>query len=133
MAYTILIVDDSPTTRKYVRGELEQLGHEVVEAIDGTSALQTLERQVPALVISDVNMAPMDGLTLVTHIRQRFSRAELPVLMLTTEAGDDLKAKGRAVGASGWLTKPFDPSRMSAVIAHLLQNRGRTNKGDARE
>lgn len=120
MSHTILIVDDSPTTRKYVREELERLGHQVIEAIDGTAALQLLSTQLPALVISDVNMAPMDGLTFVERVRARFSRATLPVLMLTTEAGDDLKAQGRAAGASGWLTKPFDPARMGAVINHLL-------------
>lgn len=124
MAHTILIVDDSPTTRRYVRAELEQLGHVVLEAADGAAALQLLERERPALVISDVNMAPIDGLALVVRIRERFSRSELPVLMLTTEAGDDLKAKGRVAGATGWLTKPFDPARMNAVITHVLTSRG---------
>lgn len=122
VAHTILIVDDSPTTRRYVRGELESLGHHVLEASDGAAALELLEHARPALVISDVNMAPMDGLTLVARIRQRFSRKELPILMLTTEAGDDLKAQGRAVGASGWLTKPFDPARMHSVIQHVLSS-----------
>lgn len=71
-------------------------------------------------------MAPMDGLALVSRIRARFSRAQLPILMLTTEAGDNLKERGRAAGATGWLVKPFDPVRMPAVIAHVLAARGRT-------
>ncbi|MDB4972725.1 MAG: cheY1 [Myxococcaceae bacterium] len=91
-----------------------------------------LSTHVPALVISDVNMAPMDGLALLTQIRMRFSRAELPVLMLTTEAGDDLKAKGKAAGASGWLTKPFDPARTAAVLEHLLAGAARSPVGQVR-
>lgn len=133
MAQTILIVDDSATTRRYVRSELERLGYAVVEAPDGESALRSLEQEVPALVISDLNMAPIDGLSLVARIRARFSRAELPVLMLTTEAGDDLKAQGRAVGATGWLTKPFDPTRMSAVIQHVLTHSSRSQRESVRE
>lgn len=65
MVHTILIVDDSPTTRAYVRSELTRLGFVVIEATDGTNALRMLDRQTPSLVISDVNMAPMDGLTLL--------------------------------------------------------------------
>lgn len=124
MVHTILIVDDSPTTRIYVRTELTRLGFVVIEATDGKNALQMLEHQKPALVISDVNMAPMDGLTLLGKIRERYTREQLPVLMLTTEAGDDLKVRGKNLGASGWLTKPFDPKRMGAVIQHLLSGKG---------
>lgn len=120
MSHTIMIVDDSPIARRYVRLELERLGHEVIEATDGYAALKILAEIVPSLVISDVNMGPMDGLAFVAQVRKKFSRSELPVLMLTTEAGDDLKAKGRAAGASGWLVKPFDPVRMSTVINHVL-------------
>jgi len=120
MAHKILIVDDSPTARRFVRNELQKLGYEVFEAIDGTDALELLKNLSPALVISDVNMAPMDGLTFVAQLRKQFTRSQLPVLMLTTEAGDDMKIRGRAVGASGWLVKPFDPTHMSAVVAHVL-------------
>lgn len=120
MVHTILLVDDSVTARKHVRRELERHGHQVIEAVDGESALQLIVTASPSLVISDVNMSPMDGLTLLARIRKLFSARELPVLMLTTEVSDELKATGRAAGATGWLVKPFDPERMGAVIAHVL-------------
>ncbi|HEY6882230.1 MAG TPA: response regulator [Polyangiales bacterium] len=123
--HTVLIVDDSVTARRVVRRELERLGHHVVEASNGEDALVSLSQQAPALVISDVNMGPMDGLTLLANIRRTFSAAQLPVLMLTTEAGDDLKARGRVLGATGWLVKPFEPERMGAVITHVLTSRSR--------
>jgi two-component system, chemotaxis family, chemotaxis protein CheY len=120
MANTILIVDDSTMVRRYVRQSLEALGFEVVEAADGESALKQVSRGLPALVISDVNMAPMNGFELLAALRARYSRKELPILMLTTEADDKLKLRGKEVGANGWLVKPFDPARMSAVVQHLL-------------
>lgn len=121
MGQMILIVDDSAMVRKYVRQSLEALNYRVVDAANGPDALTELALHKPSLVISDVNMAPMDGFELVRQIRQTYSRAELPILMLTTEADDEYRARGRAVGANGWLVKPFDPQRMGAVIGHLLK------------
>lgn len=120
MANTILIVDDSSMVRRYVRQALEALGFEVIEAGDGQSALVQLTLKKPALVISDVNMAPMNGFELIDAIRKKYSRQELPILMLTTEADDKMKARGKSAGANGWLVKPFDPARMSAVVQHVL-------------
>lgn len=120
MAHSILVVDDSTMVRRYVRQALEALGYEVREAANGLAALKSVAEQRPALVISDVNMAPMNGFDLVRELRAQLSRAELPILMLTTEADDEMKARGKQLGASGWLVKPFDPVRMSAVIQHLL-------------
>lgn len=129
----ILIVDDSVTARRFVRAALEARGYSVAEATDGEAALASLEKAVPVLVISDVNMGPMDGLSLLSEIRRRFTPKQLPVLMLTTEAGDELKARGRAAGATGWLVKPFDPQRMGAVIEHVLADGARhTENGRAR-
>jgi two-component system chemotaxis response regulator CheY len=120
MAHSILVVDDSTMVRRYVRQALEALGYEVHEAANGLAALESVAKQRPALVISDVNMAPMNGFDLVRELRTTLSRAELPILMLTTEADDEMKARGKQLGASGWLVKPFDPVRMSAVVQHLL-------------
>jgi two-component system chemotaxis response regulator CheY len=120
MAITILIVDDSSMVRRYVRQALETLGFEVIEAGDGESALALVARKKPALVISDVNMAPMNGFELIDALRKRYTRQELPILMLTTEADDKMKARGKTAGANGWLVKPFDPQRMSAVVQHVL-------------
>ncbi len=124
MAITILIVDDSSMVRRYVRKEMEALGYDVVEAGDGETALGKLASSKPALVISDVNMAPMNGFELIDAIRKRYTRQELPILMLTTEADDKMKARGKTAGANGWLVKPFDPVRMNAVVQHVLASSG---------
>lgn len=120
MANTILIVDDSAMVRRYVRQALESMGFEVVDAGDGPSALAALADRKFDLVISDVNMSPMNGFQLLDEIRKLHSRKDLPILMLTTEADDKMKARGKAAGANGWLVKPFEPVRMSAVVKHLL-------------
>ncbi|MET0287750.1 MAG: response regulator [Polyangiales bacterium] len=120
MAITILIVDDSSMVRRYVRQALEALSFEVIEAGDGETALGLVARHRPALVISDVNMAPMNGFELIDALRKRYTRQELPILMLTTEADDKMKARGKSAGANGWLVKPFDPQRMNAVVQHVL-------------
>ncbi|HEX6239504.1 MAG TPA: response regulator [Polyangiales bacterium] len=123
MAHSILVVDDSTMVRRYVRQALEALGYEVREAANGQAALKSVAEQRPALVISDVNMAPMNGFDLVRELRTQLSRTDLPILMLTTEADDEMKARGKQLGASGWLVKPFDPVRMGAVVQHLLNAR----------
>ncbi|HEX5657057.1 MAG TPA: response regulator [Polyangiales bacterium] len=130
---TILIVDDSSMVRRYVRQALEALGFEVIEAGDGESALAQVASKRPALVISDVNMAPMNGFELLDNLRKRYTRQQLPILMLTTEADDAMKARGKEAGANGWLVKPFDPARMNAVVQHLLAASARAaQEGQAR-
>ncbi len=123
MNATVLIVDDSVTLRRVLRKELEGSGYRVVEAPDGATALQQLEAEPVQLVITDLNMDPMNGFELVTRIREKRPREALPVLFLTTEAGDDLKVKGKAVGANGWLVKPLVPPRLHAALTHLLSKR----------
>lgn len=121
MATTILIVDDSVSVRAMLRKALTQGGHEVLEASDGTVALDVLGNRLPDLVITDVNMGEMDGLTLCARIRERHPKGALPVLVLTTESGEDMRQRGRAVGASGWLVKPFDQKRILTVVSYVLQ------------
>lgn len=118
---TVLIVDDSPSIRRRVRAALEDGGHAVLEAADGATALALLELNRADLVITDMNMDVMTGLELVTKIRARHSRQALPVLFLTTEAGDDMKTRGRAVGADGWLVKPADAHRLREVVGYVLR------------
>lgn len=120
MNATVLIVDDSVTLRRVLRKELEGGGYRVVEAADGATALQQLEAEPIQLVITDLNMDPMNGFELVARIREKRPREVLPVLFLTTEAGDDLKLKGKGVGANGWLVKPLVPARLHAALQHLL-------------
>jgi len=118
----ILIVDDSAMVRRHVRATIEKLGHVVAEAADGSEALESIAKTRPSLVISDVNMAPMDGFTLLSKIRASFTREVLPVLMLTTEGDDKLKQRGKTAGANGWLVKPFDPGRLGDVVSHVLSS-----------
>ena len=119
---TILIVDDSPTLRRMLKKELSGLGHEVTEFGDGVTALDYLASHVPALVISDVNMAPMDGFSFVNQVRRQHPREQLPVLFFTTEASDALKQRGRDAGANGWLTKPLVVAQLQRAIQHLLRH-----------
>jgi two-component system chemotaxis response regulator CheY len=116
----ILAVDDSVSMRKMVAYTLRCGGYEVVEAVDGVDAIGQLERQVVDVVITDQNMPNMDGLTLTRTLRADRRWNRLPILVLTTEAGDALKQEGRAAGATGWLVKPFEPRRLLEVLAKVV-------------
>jgi two-component system, chemotaxis family, chemotaxis protein CheY len=121
MATTILIVDDSPTMRSMVRCALEEDRHRVLEAPDGRAALTAVEHTPPDLVITDVNMPEMDGLSLVRALRMRARQRFTPILVLTTEHGDAMKQRGREAGATGWLVKPFDPEQLRRVVDRVLK------------
>ena len=111
MAKTILAVDDSGSLRQMVAFSLTAAGYQVVQAVDG---------QVVDLVLTDQNMPNMDGLTLIKSLRGMSSYQKVPILMLTTESSDEMKAKGRAAGANGWLVKPFDPKRLIDVVQKVI-------------
>jgi two-component system chemotaxis response regulator CheY len=106
--------------RQMVGITLTGAGHEVQQAADGREALQIAERQTFDLVITDVNMPVMDGLTLVRHLRNLPSYRGVPLLVLTTEATTERKLEGKAAGATGWLVKPFNPDRLLATVAKVL-------------
>jgi two-component system chemotaxis response regulator CheY len=116
----ILAVDDSAAMRQMVGITLSGAGHEVEQAADGCEALQMAERARFDLVITDVNMPKMDGITLVRELRGLASYKYVPMLVLTTEATAERKQAGKAAGATGWLVKPFDPERLLATIAKVL-------------
>jgi two-component system chemotaxis response regulator CheY len=107
--------------RQMVSMTLRNAGHEVLEAFDGREALE-LAKNHPAvdLVITDVNMPNMDGITLVKELRQLVHYRGVPLLVLTTEATAEKKLEGKAAGATGWLVKPFDPERLLATIAKVV-------------
>jgi two-component system chemotaxis response regulator CheY len=123
MPTTILIVDDSRTMRSMVRGALEADQHHVVEAPDGAAALVALEATPADMVITDVNMPEMDGLKLVRALRERPHYRFTPILVLTTEAGVEMKQRGREAGATGWLVKPFDSDRLRQTVLQVLRRR----------
>jgi two-component system chemotaxis response regulator CheY len=117
----ILAVDDSPSMRQMVGLTLKSAGYEVLEACDGREALNIAKEQAPVdLVITDVNMPNMDGLTLVRELRMLPHYRGVPLLVLTTEASAEKKLEGKAAGATGWVVKPFSPDRLLATIARIL-------------
>ena len=117
---TILAVDDSPSMRQMVRATLESAGYGVVEAADGTEALEWARKNSVDLVISDVNMPNMDGIQLVSELRALPSYRLTPLLLLTTESGQDKKLEGKRAGATGWIVKPFSPAQLIATLGRLL-------------
>ena len=117
---SILAVDDSASLRQMVAFTLKSAGYEVIEAVDGVDALEKLRQRSVDLVLTDQNMPRMDGLSLVKQLRSMPAFAKTPILILTTESGDDMKQAGRQAGATGWLVKPFDPRRLTEVVAKVL-------------
>ncbi|MGH8188570.1 MAG: response regulator [Steroidobacteraceae bacterium] len=116
----ILAVDDSASMRQMVRFTLESAGFKVVQAADGVEALDFAKANEVDLVLTDVNMPRMDGITLVRELRTLASYKFTPMLVLTTEAGSDAKQRGRQAGATGWIVKPFSPEQLLATIARVL-------------
>jgi two-component system chemotaxis response regulator CheY len=120
MGRTALIVDDSASIRQMVAFTLQQAGFAVVEGSNGEDALQKLDKQGVELIITDLNMPVMDGITFISQLRRRSATKYTPVLMLTTESQVEKKQQGRAAGATGWIVKPFHPGKLLDVIAKVL-------------
>jgi two-component system chemotaxis response regulator CheY len=119
MAKTIMVVDDSLSIRQVVGIALKQAGYDVIEGVDGKDALAKLTGQKVNLIISDVNMPNMDGITFVRELKTRPAYKFTPVLMLTTESQEDKKEQGKAAGARAWLVKPFKPDVLLAAVQKL--------------
>jgi two-component system, chemotaxis family, chemotaxis protein CheY len=117
---TILAVDDSGSLRQMLSFTLKSAGYSVVEAVDGRDGLAKARQGRFDLVLTDQNMPAMDGLTLIRSLRALPEYEKTPILMLTTESSDEMKAKGRAAGANGWLVKPFDPRRLTEVVKKVI-------------
>lgn len=120
MAKTIMIVDDSPSLRQAVVIALKGAGYDVIEAGDGKQGLEQLDGRKVNLIISDINMPNMDGITMVTEIKRMPAYKFTPIIMLTTEAGADMKEKGKAAGVKAWVVKPFKPDQMLDAVAKLM-------------
>lgn len=120
MTKTILAVDDSASLRQMVVFSLQAAGYQVTEAADGSEGLEKARRQKFDLILTDQNMPNMDGLAFIRSLRQMGAYSSVPVLMLTTESSDEMKAKGKAAGANGWLVKPFDPQRLTEVVKKVI-------------
>ncbi len=116
----ILIVDDSISMRQMVGFTLKQGGFDVVEAEHGKAALDQLGKSAVDLIITDLNMPVMDGITLIQNVRKLPAMKTKPILMLTTEGLASKKEQGKAAGATGWIVKPFDPEKLLQTIAKVL-------------
>jgi two-component system chemotaxis response regulator CheY len=116
----ILAVDDSRSMRQMVSQTLQDAGFETELACDGVEALELAKRYSADLVLTDVNMPNMDGITLVKRLRELPEYRYKPILVLTTESSMEKKMEGKNAGASGWIVKPFDPDRLVATVRRVL-------------
>ncbi len=117
----LLIVDDSTMLRDMLTYALNEGGYsEVTEAVDGVDGLAKAKQTQFDLIISDVNMPNMDGLTMISQIRELPQYSKTPILVLTTERSDNMKTKGKAVGATGWIIKPFVPDQLLKAVNIVL-------------
>lgn len=119
MAKTIMVVDDSASIRMVVGIALRGAGYEVIEAKDGTDAVAKLTGQKVHLIISDVNMPNMDGISFVKAVKQMPAYRFTPIIMLTTESDEAKKREGQAAGAKAWVVKPFKPEQMLGAVQKL--------------
>jgi two-component system chemotaxis response regulator CheY len=117
---TILTVDDTASMRQMISFTLHSVGHEVIQASDGQEALKVLEGKKVDLVIADINMPNMDGITLLKSLRALADYKFTPVLMLTTESQDAKRQQGKVAGATGWIVKPFNPEQLLTVVKKVL-------------
>ncbi|TVZ37606.1 two-component system chemotaxis response regulator CheY [Alteromonadaceae bacterium 2753L.S.0a.02] len=120
MPKTIMIVDDSASLRQVVSIALKSAGYDVLEASNGQDALSKLDGKKINLVISDVNMPVMDGISFVKSMKELPNYKFTPVIMLTTEGSDEKKKAGQAAGAKAWVVKPFQPEQMLKAVSMLI-------------
>jgi two-component system, chemotaxis family, chemotaxis protein CheY len=120
MSLRILTVDDSRTMRDMLRITLTSAGMTVSQAEDGIHGLEVLGENVPDVIITDINMPRLDGFGFIEEVRKMSNYDGTPILVLTTEASPEQKARARASGATGWIVKPFDPEKLVASIHRVL-------------
>ena len=120
MRSSILAVDDSASMRRMVSFTLTHAGFDVVEAVDGIDALDKARARAFDLVLTDQNMPRLDGIGLTRRLRDMAAFKATPILILTTESGEEIKLAGRTAGATGWMVKPFDPATLIDVIRKVV-------------
>lgn len=120
MSKTVMVVDDSASVRQMVSFTLRQHGLEIIEAANGSEALAKLSKKSINMLITDVNMPELDGISLVRKVRENTSYKFIPIIILTTEFTSEKKHEGRTAGATGWIVKPFKPDQLLAVVKKVL-------------
>lgn len=121
MGKRVLIVDDSASMRQLIAFTIKDAGHEALLAENGRQALEMLKGAPADLVITDLNMPEMDGITLIKELRAMAAYKFVPILMLTTESQVAKREEGRAAGASGWIVKPFSAEKMLEVVKKFIK------------
>ncbi|QQN74324.1 response regulator [Croceicoccus sp. YJ47] len=120
MTASILTVDDSPSVRMAIRIALSGAGYTVTEAGDGEEGLAAANNGKFDMIVTDLNMPKMDGLTMIRELRKQPEQAGVPIIFLTTESDDGMKEQAKAAGATGWLVKPFVPEKLTKVARKVL-------------
>lgn len=120
MGKKILFVDDSASMRQIVGMAIQGEGYEVTTAVDGKDGVSKMEQGKFDAIISDVNMPNMNGIEMIKEAKKNANNKFAPIIMLTTEGGDDLKAQGKAAGAKVWVVKPFKPDQLLGVLKKLI-------------
>lgn len=115
-----MTVDDSTSIRQMVSFTLQEAGYNVIEASDGMDALNKISGNQVNMIITDLNMPNLDGISLIKKVRQNPSYKFIPIIMLTTESQNEKKLEGKAAGATGWIIKPFKPEQLIGVIKKVL-------------
>ena len=119
MTTKVLAIDDSRTIRNLLRVSLEGAGFEYHSACDGVEGVEQFSEVEPDVVITDINMPNMDGFGVIETLRGGPNRTTVPIIVLTTESGPDLKARARQAGATGWIVKPFDPVKLVSALRRV--------------
>ena len=120
MAKSVLCVDDSASVRQMVSFTLESAGYAPDTAVDGADAITKLDQNKYQLIITDLNMPNLDGIGMIRKVREMPQHAGIPIVMLTTESDETKKMEGKAAGATGWIVKPFDQTKLVAVVNKLI-------------
>jgi len=120
MTASILTVDDSPSIRVALKIALSNAGYSVAEAANGAEGIEKARAGAFDLIITDLNMPVMDGLTMIEQMRRMPDLMGVPIVFLTTESDEGMKARAKAAGATGWLTKPFDPDQLVRIAKKVL-------------
>ena len=116
MTKLILTVDDSRTMRVMLKMALEEAGFRVSQAEDGAQGLEVLHRELPHVIITDINMPRLDGFGFIAEVRKISEARSVPILVLTTEVEGEKKQRARDLGATGWIVKPFEPAKLVAAV-----------------
>jgi two-component system chemotaxis response regulator CheY len=120
MSANILTVDDSASIRMTTKIALTNAGYQVTEAVDGADGLTKAKAGSFDLIVTDLNMPNMNGLEMIEALRQSPAHTGIPIIFLTTESDADMKARAKAAGATGWVTKPFDPENLVKIVKKVL-------------